>query len=59
MSGTNVVSSREIDARHHAVAGYMNWVQEVQILSSFLKDGWLRPGDFGDAGAGENLHARI
>ena len=40
-SGTNVVSSREIDAHHHAVAGYMNWVQDVQGLSSFLKDGWF------------------
>jgi hypothetical protein len=40
-AGINVVSMYELDAHNNAVTNYMNWVQKVRDLSSFLKDGWF------------------
>ena len=39
--GTNIVSDHELDAHNNAVANYMNWVDKIRSLSSFLKDGWF------------------
>jgi len=37
----NIVSKRELDAHNHAVANYINWVDKIQSLSTYLKAGWF------------------
>ena len=41
-AGTNVVSKRELGAFSHAITNYADWVEDVQPLSSFMKDGWFQ-----------------
>jgi hypothetical protein len=40
-AGIYIVSKRELDPHNNAVANYMNWVEKVQNVSSFLKDVWF------------------
>jgi len=40
-AGINIVSADELDAYNNAVGNYLNWVDKVRDLSSFLKDGWF------------------